>query len=360
MSRHLERPLTARAKAINLSSLTHRSGAPRSAVTLIERIRKVGRMTDADIKPESQPDGFGRAMLKLGRQFENLVLLTADVVGSIRCKGFAQQFPDRFFDVGISEANMISMAAGMSTVGLLPVASAFAVFAVEKPFEQIRNTICYPNLNVKIAATHGGLSVGKDGPTHQAIEDVAIMRALPNMVVIVAADSMEVDFAMRAALKHTGPVYLRMGRAPTPVLYRSDYGFEIGKAHVLRCGADVSIICNGLMVARALRAAEILAGAGIGAEVVNMHTVKPLDEEYVVKAAGEKGCLVVAEEHSRIGALGSAVAETLVRTTPVPMEHVAVNDIFAESGQAEEVLEKYGLTAEAIATAAEKAIERKQ
>jgi transketolase len=255
---------------------------------------------------------------------------------------------------------MVSMAAGMSTLGLLPVVSTFAVFAVEKPFEQIRNAICYPNLNVTIAATHGGINVGKDGPTHHAIEDVAIMRALPNMTVILPADSVEVEFALRAALKHEGPTYVRMGRAPTVVLYTDDYGFQIGKAHVLKAGADIGIIANGLMVARALEAAEILAGAGIRAEVVNMHTVKPLDEEYILKAAAEKGGFVVAEEHSRMGGLGSAVAETLVRNRPVPIEHVAIEDVFAESGEAEDLLRKYGLTAEGIARAAEKAIERKK
>jgi len=311
-------------------------------------------------KTESQPDGFGRAMLKLGREFENLVLLTADVVRSIRCQEFSRLFPDRFFNVGISEANMLSMAAGMSTVGLLPVVSTFAVFAVEKPFEQIRNAICYPNLNVTIAATHGGINVGKDGPTHQTIEDVAIMRALPNMAVIVPADSVEVEFAMRAALKRKGPVYVRMGRAPTPVLYAENYGFEVGRSHVLKAGADVSIIANGLMVAKALEAAEMLGSAGRNVEVVNMHTVKPLDEEYIIKAAGEKGCLVVAEEHTRLGALGSAVAETVVKTRPVPIEHVAIDDVFAESGEAEGLFQKYGLTAEAIAKAAERAIERKE
>lgn len=311
------------------------------------------------MKLEAHPDGFGRAMIKLGEEFPNLVFLTGDVVRSVRCKEFSEKFPNRFFDVGISEANMVSMAAGLSTTGLLPVISTFAVFAAEKPFEQIRNSLCYPNLNVKIAASHGGINVGMDGATHQAIEDVAIMRAIPRMVVIVVADSTEVEFAMRAALKWQGPVYIRMGRAKTPVLIKDDYGFEIGRAHVMKKGVDVSIIANGLMVARALDAAEILEGKGIKAEVVNMHTVKPLDEEYVVKAAEEKGCLVVAEEHNRIGGLGGAIAETLVKRKPVPMEHIAIDDVFTQSGQPEALFEEYGLTANQIIKAAEKVIERK-
>jgi transketolase len=311
------------------------------------------------VKLESQPDGFGRAMAKLGGEFENLIFLAGDVIRSVRGQEFKSKYPDRFFDVGISEANMVSMAAGLSTTGLLPVISSFAVFAAEKPFEQIRNSICYPGLNVKIAATHGGINVGMDGVTHQAIEDIAIMRAIPNMVVIVPADSVEVEFAMRAALKHKGPVYIRMGREKTAVLYEEDYGFEIGKAHVLKHGEDVSIVANGMMVAKALEAADILRVKGIDAEIVNMHTVKPLDEDYIIKAAQEKGCIVAAEEHNKIGGLGSAIAETIVKNKPVPMEQVAIQDIFAESGQPQELFEKYGLTANKIVQATERIIERK-
>ena len=302
--------------------------------------------------------GFGQALIDLAEQYPNMVVMTADVARSGNLLGFKEAHRKRFLDVGISEMNMVAMAAGLATTGLIPLVHSFAMFAVERPFEVIRNAIAYPNLNVKITATHAGMNVGADGVTHQAIEDVAIMRSLPNMTVLVPADAVEVSLALRAALRHTGPVYLRMGRAKTPVV-TEQYSFEIGKARVIKGGTDVCLIGNGFMVCKCIEASARLEAEGISAAVVNMHTVKPLDGQTILRFARQVGAFVVAEEHSRIGGLGGAVAEVLAGEHPAPMRQVAIDDCFAESGDPAALFVKYGLTAERIVHQANKAIEMK-
>lgn len=305
-------------------------------------------------------DALGEELLALGEKVGSLVVVTPDLAKAVRINGFKKTYPERFISVGISEADCVTVAAGLATTGLIPVVAAFAMFAAVKPFEQIRNAIAYPGLNVKIFATHGGLCVGRDGATHQALEDIAIMRTLPNFTVITAADANETKAAMKAAVKHVGPVYLRLGRDQAEVVYTQEKEFVIGKADTLRTGSDVTIIACGLMVIEALKAAEILGNHGINARVVNMHSIKPLDADIVVKAAEETGAIVTAEDHSIIGGLGSAVAETIVSKYPVPMEQIGVRDSFGESGSQSELYAKYGLTAENIASAAQRAILRKR
>jgi transketolase len=272
---------------------------------------------------------------------------------------FKERYPERFISVGISEANMISVAAGLSTVGVIPVVAAFAMFAVEKPFEQIRNSVAYPQLNVKIVATHSGISVGKDGVTHQAIEDIAITRAIPNLTVLVAADKIDTKSALKAALEHHGPVYLRLGRDDADVIYPDEKDFIIGRSDVLRDGEDLTIIACGIMVAGALKASDALEQEGIRAGVVNMHSIKPLDEKVIVDAAYRTGAIVTVEDHTRIGGLGSAVAELLVKERPIPMEQIALNDEFGESGVQDELFEKYGLSTAHIIAASKKVLARK-
>ena len=289
-----------------------------------------------------------------------MVVVTPDLAKSLRIMEFKERYPERFVSVGISEANMISVAAGLSTVGLIPVVAAFAMFAVEKPFEQIRNSVAYPKLNVKIVATHSGIGVGKDGVTHQAIEDIAIMRAIPNLTVLVAADKMDTKAAVKAALHHHGPVYLRLGRDDADVIYTEEKEFIIGKSDVLRHGEDLTIIACGIMVASALEVAESLQKEGIQAGVVNMHSIKPLDEKTILDAARKTGAIVTVEDHTRIGGLGSAVAEALVRDCPVPMEQIAINDEFGESGTQETLFEKYGLSTQHIIDASKKVVTRKR
>lgn len=303
-------------------------------------------------------DALSEALISMGGEYDSMVVITPDLAKSIRIQEFKKTYPDRFISVGVSEADMVSVAAGMSTVGLLPVVAAFAMFAVEKPFEQIRNSIAYPCLNVKIIATHGGICVGKDGATHQAIEDIAIMRALPNFSIITASDGRQTKAAIKAAMDYNGPVYLRLGRDEAEIIYENDNEFIIGKSDLLRDGDDVTIIACGVMVANALKAADLLRAEGIGARVINMYSIKPLDEQAVIQSAMETGAVVTVEDHSRIGGLGGAIAELLVRKFPVPMEQVAVDDVFGESGTQAELFEKYGLGVEDITTAAKKAMER--
>ncbi|MDN5347761.1 MAG: transketolase [Clostridia bacterium] len=303
-------------------------------------------------------EAYGRALVDLGRLERRIVVLDADLSKSTKTEYFAKEFPERFFNMGIAEQNLMGTAAGLALAGKIPFASTFAVFAAGRAYDQIRNTIAYPRLNVKIAATHAGLSVGEDGASHQALEDIALMRALPNMTVIVPADAEETRQAVKAAAEHYGPVYLRLGRMNVPRIYGNDYRFILGKADWLRRGHMATIIACGLMVAEALRAQEMLAAQGLEVGVLNMSTIKPLDREAVMEAA-ETGAIVTAEEHNVVGGLGSAVAEALVEMKPVPMKRVGVQDVFGESGSAEELLTKYGLTAGAILEAVKEVIRRK-
>lgn len=289
-------------------------------------------------------DAYGNALLTLGAENPNVVVLDADLSKSTKTADFGKKYPERFFNMGIAESNLLGTAAGFAAAGKIPFASTFAIFAVGRAFEQIRNSIAYPKLNVKIAATHSGISVGEDGGSHQAIEDVAIMRAVPNMVVLVPADGEETRQVILAAAKYKGPVYIRMGRLAVPLLFGEDYQFEIGKANVLKEGTDVAIMANGLMVSMALEAAVELAADGISVSVVNVASVKPLDVETIVQVAKQTKAVVTAEEHNIIGGLGSAIAEVLGEKLPTPMVRVGLKDTFGESGPPQELLEKYGLT----------------
>jgi len=305
-------------------------------------------------------DAYGKALLILGAENPNVVVLDADLSKSTKTADFGKKYPERFFNMGIAEANLIGTAAGLAAAGKIPFASTFAIFAVGRAFEQVRNSIAYPKLNVKIAATHSGITVGEDGGSHQAIEDVAIMRAVPNMVVLVPADGEETRQVILAAAKYNGPVYIRMGRLAVPLLFGEDYKFEIGKANVLKEGTDVAIMANGLMVAMALEAAEELATEGISVSVVNVASVKPLDEETIVRVAKQTKAVVTAEEHSIIGGLGSAIAEFLSEKLPTPMVRVGLKDTFGESGKPQELLEKYGLTKVHLIKAVHEVIAKKR
>lgn len=304
-------------------------------------------------------EAYGEALRELGGQNENIVVLDADLSGSTKTAMFKKEYPTRFFNAGIAEQSMIGTAAGLAAAGKIPFASTFAVFATGRAFEQIRNSVCYPKLNVKIAATHSGLTVGEDGATHQAIEDVAIMRALPNMSVIVPADAAEAKAAIRFAAEYNGPMYIRLGRSGVPDVFDETYEFKFGKASVLKEGTDVTLIGMGIMTASALEAAEMLAAEGISAAVLNMATVKPIDEEAIVAAAKATGAIVTCEEHNIIGGLGSAVAEVLAEKASARLVRVGVKDTFGESGKPADLLKKYGLTAADIAAAAKQAIAAK-
>lgn len=305
-------------------------------------------------------DAYGKALLVLGAENPKVVVLDADLSKSTKTADFGKKYPERFFNMGIAEANLIGTAAGLAAAGKIPFASTFAIFAVGRAFEQVRNSIAYPKLNVKIAATHSGISVGEDGGSHQAIEDVAIMRAVPNMVVLVPADGEETRQVILAAAKYVGPVYIRMGRLAVPVLFGEDYHFEIGKANVLKEGTDVAIMANGLMVSMALEAAEELATEGISVSVVNVASVKPLDVETIVRVAKQTKAVVTAEEHNIIGGLGSAIAEVLGEEMPTPMVRVGLKDTFGESGRPPELLEKYGLTKVNLIKAVHEALAKKR
>ena len=302
----------------------------------------------ADVKKIATRDSYGKALAELGAQYENLVVLDADLAGATKTATFQKAFPQRHFDCGIAEGNMMSVAAGLAATGLVPFASSFAMFAAGRAFEQVRNSIGYPHLNVKIGATHGGISVGEDGASHQCCEDYALMRSIPGMVVMSPADDVEARAMVKAAYLHEGPVYMRFGRSGVPVFHDDDYGFEIGKGEIVKDGSDVAIIANGLMVYEAMTAAEALKEAGIDAMVINMATIKPLDEELVLAAARKCGKVITAEEHSVIGGLGEAVAAVLSEKLPTPLKRIGVNDVFGRSGPAAEVLKYYGLSAENI------------
>ena len=302
----------------------------------------------AEIKKVATRDSYGNALKALGAEFDNLVVLDADLAGATKTGTFMKAFPERHFDCGIAEANMICMAAGMSTAGLVPFASSFAMFAAGRAFEQVRNSIGYPHRNVKIGATHGGISVGEDGASHQCCEDFALMRSIPGMVVMSPADDVEAQAMVRAAYLYEGPVYMRFGRAAVPVIHEEGMKFEIGKGEVLKDGTDVAIIANGLMVNEALVAAEELAADGINAMVINMATIKPLDEELVLAAAKKCGKIITCEEHSVIGGLGEAVCAVLAEKCPTPVKRIGVNDEFGHSGPAAALLKQFGLCSENV------------
>lgn len=305
-------------------------------------------------------EAYGKALQILGAENPNVVVLDADLSKSTKTADFAKKYPERFFNMGIAEANLLGTAAGLAAAGKIPFASTFAIFAVGRAFEQIRNSIAYPKLNVKIAATHSGITVGEDGGSHQAIEDVAIMRAVPNMVVLVPADGEETRQVVLAAAQYNGPVYIRMGRLDVPLLFGEEYQFEIGKANVLKEGTDVAIMANGVMVSMALEAAAELADKGISVSIVNVASVKPLDEETIVQIAKTTGAVVTAEEHNIIGGLGSAIAEVLGEKQPTPMVRVGLKDTFGESGRPQELLEKYGLTKQELVKAVHEVLAKKQ
>lgn len=299
-------------------------------------------------------DAFGAALKELGNEFPKLVTVDGDVGNSTRTEVFAKAFPDRAFNVGIAESNMVGVASGLASAGKIPVVSSFAVFLLANAFDQIRMCVAYPEANVKLVGSHAGISIGEDGASQMGIEDVSLACSLPGMTVIVPADAISTRKATRAMLEHVGPVYLRCGRIELPEIYQADSPFVIGKANTVKDGNDVTIIANGLMVGVALDAAAELAHAGTNARVVDMHTVKPLDEATILRAAEETGRIVVAEEHLMTGGLGAAVAATVARTRPVPIEFVNLGDRYAESGDPQGLLQKYGLTAEAIVAAVEK------
>ena len=306
----------------------------------------------ADVKKIATRDSYGNALKELGATAENLVVLDADLAGATKTGTFQKAYPDRHFDCGIAECNMIGVAAGLSTMGLVPFASTFAMFAAGRAFEQVRNTIGYPHLNVKIGATHGGISVGEDGASHQCCEDFGLMRTIPGMTVMCPSDDVEARKMVKAAYEMTGPVYMRFGRAATPVIHSEDYDFQIGKGEVLQDGTDVAIIANGIMVPEAIEAGKVLAEQGISARVINMATIKPLDEELVLKAAKDCGKVITVEEHSVIGGLGEAVCSLLAEKCPTPVKRIGVNDEFGHSGPAGALLKAFGLCADNIVNVA--------
>ncbi|MBQ7199933.1 MAG: transketolase family protein [Eubacterium sp.] len=303
----------------------------------------------SDVVKIATRDSYGNALVELGKAHDDLVVLDADLAAATKTGTFKKEFPDRHIDCGIAECNMMGIAAGIATTGKVPFASTFAMFAAGRAFEQVRNSIGYPQLNVKIGATHAGISVGEDGATHQCNEDIALMRTIPGMTVIVPSDDIEAKAAVFAAYEHKGPCYLRFGRLAVPVINdKPDYKFELGKGVVLREGKDVTIIASGLPVSNCLEAAEKLSADGIDAEVINIHTIKPLDEELVMASAKKTGKVVVVEEHSVIGGLGSAVCDCLSEKLPTRVMKIGINDVFGESGPAVELVKKYGLDADSI------------
>lgn len=305
-------------------------------------------------------EAYGKALARLGEKYD-IVVLDADLSGSTKTASFKKVFPERFFNIGIAEGDMISTAAGLATCGKVVFASSFAMFASGRAFEQIRNSVCYPSLNVKIGATHAGISVGEDGASHQSVEDIAIMRSIPNMTVISPADAVETEACVEAVIKHDGPVYLRLGRLAVPTIFdASTYKFELGKGVTLKEGSDITIIATGLMVSEAINAAEQLEQQGIKARVINIHTIKPIDADIIVKVARETGAIVTAEEHNVLGGLGSAVSEIVSTNYPVPMGMVAIKDEFGRSGKPSELLALYGLTSNHIVQKANEVLDKKQ
>ena len=308
----------------------------------------------ADVKKIATRQGYGEALRELGAVHDNIVVFDADLAGSTQTAMFGKVFPDRHFNCGIAEGNMMAAAAGAASMGMVAFASSFAMFAAGRAYEQVRNSIGYTQLNVKIGASHGGISVGEDGATHQCLEDFALMRSIPGMVVMSPADAVEAKAMVRAAYEHQGPVYMRFGRSPVPVFHDEDaFVFQIGRGEVMREGADVAILANGLLVAEAVEAGKLLADRGVSARIVNMATIKPLDEEIVLKAAQECGKIVTCEEHSVIGGLGEAVCSLLSEKRPTPVRRIGTPDVFGHSGPAAALLEQFGLCAANIARVAE-------
>lgn len=314
----------------------------------------------ADVIKKATREGYGAALVKLGDKYDNLIVMDADLAAATKTGMFKKAFPDKFYDTGIAESNMIGVAAGLAATGHIVFASSFAMFAAGRAFEQVRNSIGYTHLNVKIGATHAGISVGEDGASHQCCEDIALMRTIPGMVILNPADDVEAEKAVFAAAEYEGPVYLRFGRLAVPRIFDEDYKFEIGKGVELTEGNDVAIIATGLMVNEALMAAEELKKEGINARVINMATIKPLDKDIVIKAAKETGAIVTAEEHNIIGGLGGAVSEVICENYPVPVVKLGVEDTFGRSGPAVELLHIYGLDAEHIVAKAKQAIAMKK
>lgn len=314
----------------------------------------------SDVKMIATRDSYGATLVELGAEHEDLIVMDADLAAATKTGVFKKAYPERFFDVGIAESNMMCVAAGLAASGKVVFASTFAMFAAGRAFEQIRNSIGYPHLNVKIGATHAGISVGEDGASHQCCEDIALMRSIPGMTIINPADDIEARAAVRAAYEFKGPVYLRFGRLAVPTIFDENYQFEIGKGVQLTEGTDVTVIATGLMVKEALEAKEILANEGISVRVINIATIKPIDKDIILKAARETGCIVTAEEHNIIGGLGSAVTEVICENYPVPVVRVGVNDVFGKSGPALELLDVYGLNSGNIVAKAKCALTLKK
>ncbi len=314
----------------------------------------------SEVKTIATRASYGAALAELGAQRDDFVVLDADLAAATQTGVFKKAFPERFYDCGIAEQNMIGIAAGIAATGKKVFCSSFAMFAAGRAFEQIRNSVGYPRLNVVIGATHAGISVGEDGATHQCNEDIALMRTIPGMTIINPADDTEAKLAVKAALDHNGPVYMRFGRLAVPVIFGDDYKFEIGKGVELKDGTDVTIVATGLMVNEALQAYELLANEGISARIINIHTIKPLDKDIIIKAAKETGAIVTAEEHSVIGGLGSAVSDVVAEEYPVPVVKLGVYDVFGHSGPAPKLLDEFGLRAVNIVEKAKKAISMKK
>lgn len=314
----------------------------------------------ADIIKSATREAYGKALVELGEKNKNILVLDSDLSAATKTGAFKKAFPDRFYNTGIAECNMMGIAAGLAATGFTVFASTFAMFAAGRAFEQVRNTVAYPALNVKIGATHAGISVGEDGASHQCCEDIALMRSIPGMVIINPADDVEARAAVFAAAEHQGPVYMRFGRLAVPRIFDESYQFEIGKANIIKEGTDVTVIATGLMVNEAHTAAEILEEEGISVELINMATIKPLDENAVINSAKKTGAVVTAEEHSILGGLGSAVCEVLSQSFPVPVIRVGVEDVFGKSGPAAELLHLYGLDAANIVKKAKLAVSKKQ
>ena len=314
----------------------------------------------SEVKKAATREGYGQGLVELGRQTDQFIVMDADLAAATKTGMFQKAFPDRFYNCGIAEQNMMSVAAGIAATGKTVFVSSFAMFAAGRAFEQVRNSIGYPHLNVKIGASHAGVSVGEDGATHQCCEDIALMRTIPGMTIINPADAVEAKAAVFKAMEIDGPVYMRFGRLAVPVIFDDDYTFEVGKGVELKPGNDVTIIATGLMVAEAVKAYDLLAAEGISARIINMATIKPIDEEIILKAAEETGAIVTAEEHSVIGGLGSAVCDVLAENLPVPVKKVGVQDTFGISGPALELLEYHHLTAPHIAAAAKEVLAKKK
>ena len=305
-------------------------------------------------------EAYGKALVKLGDLREDVVVLDSDLSKSTKTSEFAKTFPTRFFNMGIAEQNLIGAACGLATAGKIPFASTFAMFATGRGFEIIRNSVCYPNLNVKICATHAGISVGEDGASHQSVEDIAIMRSIPNMTVLVPCDAIETEKMIFEIVKYNGPVYVRLGRSAVPQIFGEDYDFEIGKGVILREGSDATIIACGMMVNEAINASKLLKEEGINVRVINMSTIKPIDKEVIIESAKKTGAIVTVEEHSVIGGLGSAVSDVVSENYPVLVKKIGINDVFGQSGKPKQLMEEYGLTVENIINKVKEAIQTKQ